>query len=57
MSNVVNLFENKEKKAEDDKDEGETFDDAIARNQKNKERVERERQQKNKMILRQYRIK
>jgi hypothetical protein len=68
--NVVSLFARRQKsesaetaqadasQPEPDKDpNGESFEDVMARNAKNKERMEKERNSANKSVLRSYRIK
>jgi hypothetical protein len=64
-ANVVSMFASRqaqERKAADDaKDEAPietpSFDDVMSKNQKNKERLEKERLAANKSVLRSYRIK
>ena len=63
--NVVSLFaarnkakeSSEETKAEAQADEKESFSDVMERNMKNKERIEKERLNANKSVLRTYRIK
>ena len=55
MSNVIQL--KPKKKTEDEESEELTLDDIIEKNRKNRERMKRERDAKNKQTLRQYRIK
>lgn len=63
-TNVVSLFAARQK-ADDDSNTGdgsvdpsdESFTDIMERNRKNKERVEKERLNANKSVLRSYRIK
>lgn len=66
-TNVISLFDSKKKAEaaapEQQKTEGEgsteglTFDEVMKQNAKNKERMERERANANKSVLRSYRIK
>lgn len=60
MSNVVTLFGPK-KKEEDEKEKVEEpsfdFSDVVVQNQKKKEKLDKERSQANKGVLRSYRIK
>lgn len=62
MADVVNLFEVKKTAAEkkedrktDDKEQ--SLEEIIKKNEKNKHKMERERNQANKRVLRNYRIK
>lgn len=57
MSNVVNIFEKREKKADSKADNETSFAEQMERNRKNKERIAKERAEKNKSVLRSYRIK
>lgn len=65
-SNVVSLFNTKQKTAQNDDAGGqapmptgdkESFTDVMARNMKNQERMAKERASANKSVLRSYRIK
>ena len=63
-SNVVSLFAARQKaEGEADKSDsptataGESFEDVMARNDRNKERLAKERASANKSVLRSYRIK
>ena len=61
-TNVVSLFSGRNKGAEAEAAangaiDDESFDDVMERNRKNKERVEKERLNANKSVLRSYRIK
>jgi hypothetical protein len=61
VTNVVSLFGARSKaaelKADEKKDGEESFEEIQARNQKNKERLAKERNSANKSVLRSYRIK
>lgn len=60
MTNVVSLFAKKSETKEEDKKEeveGTNFDSVMEHNKKNKDRLEKERSQANKSVLRSYRIK
>lgn len=60
-SNVVSLFRAKKSTEdngkEEEEEEEERFEDVMARNAKNKERMARERANANRSVLRSYRIK
>lgn len=60
MGKVINLFENKKEKPQQNQEAAEStpaFEEIVRQNQENAERIRKEREKNNKNVLRSYRIK